>query len=139
MRRISLALASIVCLCALSLSAQTADDIIAKYIKTIGGMDKINAITSLKRTGKFEGGGGFEAVVRQENKRPNSVREEFALQGLTGVNAYDGKTGWKIEPWNGKKDAEPLGEDELKSILEEADFDGPLLDYPAIKSTRSLG
>ena len=131
MRRISLALASLAALCALSLSAQTADDIIAKYIKTIGGMDKINAITSLKRTGKFEGGGGFEAVVRQENKRPGSVREEFALQGLTGVNAYDGKTGWKIEPWNGKKDAEPLGEDEMKEIVQDSDFDGPLVNYAA--------
>ena len=117
MRKVSLALASLAALCALSVSAQTADDIIAKYVKTIGGMDKINAITTIKRSGKFEGGGGFEAVIRQENKRPNMVREEFALQGLTGVNAYDGKTGWKIEPWQGKKDPEPLGEEELKGIL----------------------
>src|SRR2546422_626541 len=86
---------------ALPLSAQTADDIIAKYIKTVGGMDRIQAVTTLRRTGKFTGGGGFEAAVLQENKRPNKVREEFSLQGLTGVNAYDGHTGWKIEPWLG--------------------------------------
>src|SRR5207247_8618333 len=30
---------------ALPLSAQTADDIIAKYIKTVGGMDRIQAVT----------------------------------------------------------------------------------------------
>ena len=48
---------------------------------------------------------------------------------MTGVIAYDGQTGWKIEPWQGKKDAEPLGEEELKEILEDADFDGPLIDY----------
>src|SRR5438552_16639470 len=80
---------------ALPLSAQTADDIIAKYIKTVGGMDRIQAVTTLRRTGRFTGGGGFEAAVLQENKRPNKVREEFSLQGLTGVNAYDGHTGWK--------------------------------------------
>ncbi len=57
------------------------------------------------------------------------VRQEFVIQGLTGVNAYDGRNGWKIEPWGGKKDAEELGEDELKSILEESDFDGPLVNY----------
>src|SRR5437764_5154033 len=131
MRRVSLALESIVVICALSLSAQTADDIIAKYVKTIGGMEKINAITTLKRSGKFEGGGGFKAETRQENKRPNMVREEFSLQGLTGVNAYDGKTGWKIEPWNGKKDPEPLGEDEMKEIIQDSDFDGPLVNYAA--------
>ena len=48
---------------------------------------------------------------------------------MTGITAYDGKTGWKIEPWQGKKDVEPLGEDELKEILEDADFDGPLVHY----------
>ena len=131
MRKVSLALASLAALCAFSLSAQTADDIIAKYVKTIGGMDKLTAITTIKRTGKFEGGGGFEAVIRQENKRPNMVREEFSLQGLTGINAYDGKTGWKIEPWNGKKDPEPLGEGELKEILLDSDFDGPLVNAAA--------
>ena len=42
--------------------AQSADEIIARYIKTVGGMDRIAAVTSLKRTGKFTGGGGFEAA-----------------------------------------------------------------------------
>jgi len=114
---------------AASLSAQTADDIIAKYLKTVGGMDKIQAVQTLRRAGTFNGGGGFEAAVLQENKRPNKVREEFSLQGMTGVNAYDGKTGWKIEPWPGKKDAEALSEDEMKQIVEDADFDEPLVHY----------
>lgn len=48
---------------------------------------------------------------------------------MTGIDAYDGKTGWKIEPWNGKKDPESLGEEEMKSILEDSDFDGPLVNY----------
>ena len=59
------------------------------------------------------------------------MREEFSLQGMTGVNAWDGKSGWKIEPWNGKKDPEALGEEEQKSIIEDADFDGPLVNYKA--------
>jgi hypothetical protein len=110
-------------------SAQTADEIIAKYIKTIGGAQKIEAIKTLRRIGKFTGGGGFEAAVVQENKRPQMARQEFSIQGMTGVTAYDGKSGWKIEPWGGKKDAEALGEEELKGIQEDADFDGPLVNY----------
>ncbi len=110
-------------------SAQTAEEIIAKYIKTVGGMEKIQAVKTLRRTGKFTGGGGFEAAILEENKRGNMARREFALQGLTGITAYDGKTGWKIEPWQGKKDPEPLGEEELKQILEALDFDGPLINY----------
>jgi len=116
-------------LLSISLEAQTADEIIAKFIKTVGGVEKIQAVKTIRRAGKFIGGGGFEAVVLQENKRPTMVREEFSLQGLTGITAYDGKKGWKIEPWGGKKDPESLGEEEMKSILEDADFDGPLIHY----------
>ncbi len=112
-----------------SVSAQTADEIINNYIKTVGGADKMQAVKSLRKVGKFNGGGGFEAVYIEENKRPNSVRQEFSLQGMTAVNAYDGKTGWKINPFSGKKDAETLGEEEMKQIIEDSDFDGALIDY----------
>ena len=124
-----LGLATVIVLSAFSATAQTADEIIARYLKAVGGMDKIQAVQTLRRSGKYIGGGGFEAVILQENKRDSSVREEFSLQGMTAINAFDGKTGWKIEPWNGKKDPEALGEEEMKSIVEDADFDGPLVDY----------
>jgi len=114
---------------AAALPAQTADEILAKYVKTIGGMEKIDAIKTLKKTGRLTGRGGFEARVVEENKRPDLVRQEFILQGMTGITAWDGKTGWKIEPWQGKKDVEPLGEEELKQIVEDSDFDGPLVRY----------
>ena len=114
---------------AINVSAQSVDEIVSRYLKSIGGLEKIRAVKTLRRTGKFIGGGGFEATLTQENKRGNSVREEFSVLGMTAINAYDGNTGWKIEPWNGKKDAESLGEEEMKSILEDSDFDGPLVDY----------
>lgn len=118
-------------LVAVPLRAQTADDVIAKYIARVGGLERIQATTSVRRTGKFIGGGGFEAIVVQENRRPNLVREEFALQGMTSINAWDGKDGWKINPFGGKKDAESLSEDELHGILLDADFDEPLIGYKA--------
>ena len=102
MPRVLLMLAGLA-LFAIPASAQTADEIVAKYVKTVGGAEKIQAVKSLRRSGKFIGGGGFEAAILEENKRANMVRQEFSLQGLTGINAYDGKTGWKIEPWQGKK------------------------------------
>jgi hypothetical protein len=114
-----------------SLSAQSVDSLIAKYIQASGGMERMQAIQSLRRSGKYTGGGGFEATVVQENKRPGSVREEFSIQGMTGINAYDGHDGWKIEPWQGKRDPESLGEEEMHGILDDADFDGPLINYQA--------
>ena len=128
MRRLLLGAAAVL-LAAAPASAQTAEEIVAKFIKTVGGMERIQAVKSLRRTGKFTGGGGFEATIVEENKRPNLVRQEFSLQGMTQINAYDGRAGWKIEPWQGKKDVEPLGEEEMKQILEDSDLDGPLINY----------
>jgi len=127
MRRVFLGVSLV--LIAATAQAQTADDIIAHYIKTIGGTQKIESIKTLRRAGRYTGGGGFQANIREENKRPNLVRQEFTFQGLTGITAWNGKNGWKIEPWEGKKDAEPLGEEEMKAIVEDADLDGPLVNY----------
>jgi hypothetical protein len=111
------------------LVAQTTDEIIARFLKTVGGMDKIDSVKSLRRVGKFQSGGGTEYRVAEEYKRPNLARQEYTIQGMTAVYAYDGRNGWKIEPWQGKKDPEAMGEEELKSIIEDADFDGPLVNY----------
>jgi len=108
---------------------QTADELIAKNIQAKGGIDKIKAIKSVRITEKFDGGGGFTAKAAQINSRPNLVRETFALQGMTAVQAYDGSTGWQIQPFGGHKDPELMGENDLRDILLDADFDGPLVDY----------
>ena len=108
---------------------KSADEIIAAYVKTIGGMEKLEAIKTLKKSGRYTSGGGTEAKVLEESKRPDMVRQEFVLQGMIGITAWDGKSGWKVEPWQGKKDVEPLGEEELKQVIEDADFDGPLIHY----------
>lgn len=108
---------------------QTADELVNKNIQAKGGLDKIKAIKSIRMTGKMTAGGGFSAQVGQENQRPNLVRSTFSLQGMTAITAYDGATGWEIEPFGGHKDPQLLGEDTMRGVLRDADFDGPLVDY----------
>jgi hypothetical protein len=124
-----------VCCCGGFCCSQTADELIAKNIQARGGLEKMQAIKTIRMTGKFEGGGGFTAAVGQENERPNLIRQTFTLQGMTQVQAYDGTTGWQIQPFGGKKDAELMGEDELRELLLDADIDGPLADYKEKGST----
>jgi len=118
-----------VCCCGIVSHSQSADELIAKNIQARGGMEKMKAIKNMRMTGRFEGGGGFTASVGQENQRPELIRETFTLQGMTAVQAYDGATGWQIQPFGGKKDPELMGEDDLRDLLLDADFDGPLVDY----------
>ncbi len=63
--RTALTRLAVLTLLAPPLSAQTADDIITRYLKTVGGMEWIQAVTTLPRSGRFTGGGGFEATVGQ--------------------------------------------------------------------------
>ena len=109
-------------------SAQTAEELVAKNLLAHGGVDKIKAIKSYKYTGKFQQG-SFSAQVSQEAKAPDHIREMFTIQGMTQIQAYDGSTGWQISPFQGRRDPEMLGEDDLRDITEDADFYGPLVDY----------
>src|SRR5215470_5528024 len=109
--------------------AENVDDIIAKNLKARGGLDKLKSIQSLRMTGKMMIGDGLEAPFTIELKRPKRMRIEFTFQGMTGTQALDGDMGWAIVPFTGKKDPERMTPDDLKEAQEQADFDGPLMDY----------
>ncbi len=112
-----------------AVQAQTADEIIAKNIEARGGKDKIKAVQSIRMTGKIAMGQGMEAPILMEVARPNKLRMEFTMQGMTGIQAYDGKTGWSVMPFMGKKDAETMSAEEIKQTEDQADLDGMLVDY----------
>ena len=128
MRHAEIVLAAVACLSSFGI-AQSADELVNKNIQAKGGIEKIKAVKTLRMTGKLSFGGGVTAVSGQENERPNLVRETVSLQGMTAVTAYDGSTGWQIQPFNGHKDPELMGEDDLRDLLLDADIDGPLVDY----------
>jgi outer membrane lipoprotein-sorting protein len=109
--------------------AQTADEIIAKNIQARGGADKLKSVQSIKATATMAMGPGMEAPGVLIQKRGNLARLEFTVQGLTAVQAYDGKNAWQIMPFTGKKDPELMSADEAKEVEEMADLDGPLMDY----------
>ena len=116
------------------LCAQTAEDLVSRNLQAKGGIDKIKAIKSMRLTGKFQSG-SFTAQTGSDAVAPNLLRGTFTIQGMTAVQAYDGTTGWQISPFSGRKDPELMGEEELRGIVEEADFYGPLVDYQAKGNT----
>lgn len=112
-------------------TAETADELIEKNIKAKGGREKLKSVQVMRFTGKMVMGQGLETPFVMTIKRPKSMRMEFTVQGLTGIQAYDGKTGWTVMPFTGKKDPEQVPAEDAKNLDEQADFDGPLIDYKA--------
>ncbi|HEV8577962.1 MAG TPA: hypothetical protein VGX68_02670 [Thermoanaerobaculia bacterium] len=109
--------------------AQTADEIIEKHLQAMGGKEKLKAVQSERITGKMVMGQGMEAPFTMEMARPNKMRMEFTIQGMTGVQAFDGKTGWSVMPFMGKTEPEAIPDEDVKRMEEQADIDGLLLDY----------
>jgi len=111
--------------------AYTADELAAKNVAAKGGAEQIAAIHSLRLSGKLlVNGDTLQLRLVTLVARPGEIRQEAELQGLTVVQAYDGKQGWKINPFQGRKDPEKMSADDAKSLGEDAaDFTGALVDY----------
>ncbi|MGA7274674.1 MAG: hypothetical protein WBX14_07495 [Candidatus Udaeobacter sp.] len=118
-------------------SQPTADELVAKNIEAKGGATALHDLQSLRLTGKLlvQEGAQIELAFVQIKKRPDEVRTEASLQGMTQIEAYDGKEGWKISPFFGRKDPERMSADDVKALVEDAEIDGPLVDWQAKGNT----
>jgi outer membrane lipoprotein-sorting protein len=112
--------------------AQTADEIVKKALDARGGAEKIKNVQAERVTGSISFGPGAEGVFVVELKRPHKMHMEISIEGQKLVRIYDGKgAGWTINPFAPNRDVQPMSDEDLKSISDESDFDGPLVDYKA--------
>ena len=123
----------LLCLLPPRLAAQTTDEVIKKALEARGGIDKIKAVQSERITGHVAfPQQGFEGALILELKRPHKLYSEVTVDGRKLLRAYDGKSaGWTFNPFADSKNVQPMPDDELKEMPEEADQDGPLVDYKA--------
>src|SRR5437867_11230607 len=115
----------------------TADELVGKNIEAKGGATALHDLQSLRLTGKLlvPQQGQIELAYMQIKKRPDEVRTEASLQGMTQIEAYDGKEGWKVSPFFGRKDPERMSADDVKALVEDTALGGPLADWKAKGST----
>ncbi|HTR03707.1 MAG TPA: hypothetical protein VMN82_10965 [Thermoanaerobaculia bacterium] len=109
-------------------AGETADELIAKNIEARGGLDNLKAVQTMRLTGTMTGGDESMPSVL-ELKRPNKSRWEFRVDGQTAVQAFDGKAGWMWIPFAGQTEPEPMSAEESAEAEQQADLDGPLVDY----------
>ena len=69
-----------------------------------GGANALHDLQSLRLTGKMlVRQDQIELGYLQTKKQPDEVRAEGSLQGMTQIEAYDGKEGWRVSPFFGRK------------------------------------
>lgn len=104
----------------------TVDQLVAKNLEAKGGAAALAAIKSVRFEGRMlVNQGQLELKVTEIKERPGKVRTDAVLQGMDLVQAYDGSGGWKIFPFQGRKDPERMSADESKSLVEETEIGGP--------------
>lgn len=105
----------------------TADQLVAKNLEARGGAARIAALNSVRFSGRLQFPGGFELSALETRNKSGAIRQEGAIQGLTIVQAYDGRSGWKINPFQGRRDAEQMASDEARQMADQGLIQGPLL------------
>ncbi len=112
--------------------AQTADDVLGKYFEARGGLQKIRAVMSERVSGTISFGPGTDGPFIVERKRPYKMHMEVTIGGKTLIRVYDGKSaGWIYNPFAANPAVEDMSAADLRNILDEADFEGPFIDYKA--------
>ena len=111
--------------------APTLDEIVTRHVAARGGREALAAVRTLRMTGRAIAGPGRDAIVRREIARPGRIRTEFVFQGTTGVYVWDGSAGWRVSPLDGSLEPEPLSAKAAALSAEQADFEGPLVDWKA--------
>jgi outer membrane lipoprotein-sorting protein len=112
-----------------SLHAQTVTDILAKVFVARGGLARIHALKSERVVGTISFGSEASGPFVVELKRPLKMHMTLSVQNQSMVRVYDGTQGWANNPFAGKTNPDSMSDEDLRNISEEADFDGPLVDY----------
>jgi len=113
-----------------SLHAQTADEIITKYITAIGGKDKINAVKSVYVESTLEVMGN-EAPTTTTIVNGKAFKSETDFNGQKIISVITDKGGWMLNPLMGQTAPEALPADQAKAGQSQLQVGGPLFDYAA--------
>ena len=116
--------------------AQDLDQVLRKHFKAIG-QKKLSAASSVSTKGKMLMM-GMESPFEAYNKRPDKFRVNMNFQGAEIIQAYNGETGWLINPMSGHTEAAELTGTQVEGLKENADMDGALWNYSEKGHTAEL-
>ncbi len=92
-----------------SAKAQTADEIVDKYITAIGGADNWKKVNSVTSKGNLTVQGA-DVAVTMTVLNGKGMRQNISLNGLTGYQIMTPAGGWNYMPFQGQQQPEPVTE-----------------------------
>ena len=117
--------------------AQTADDIIAKYVTAMGGKEKITSLNTVKMEGNMSVMGNDVAIVMTK-KHLVGMRMDISVMGTENYQIVTPAKGMVFMPVQGMSEPTEMTADQLKSAQSQLDIQGALLDYKEKGTTVEL-
>ncbi len=124
----SFLLASIGLFCAVTATAQTPDEIIGKYIQTIGGKDLLTKITSVYTESTMDVM-GMQGNVKTTTLNGKGLKQETDIMGTLMTTCYSDKGGWSINPMTGATSPEDMPAAQYNSGKEQIVVGAPFINY----------
>lgn len=111
----------------------SASDVVASYVKAIGGRDAVLKITSMTQLATMNvPAAGISAEMKVMAAAPNKLSSTSTIEGIGEmVQGFNGTIGWDINPMQGPR---LLTDAELAQALKNNDFHGSRL-FPADQYT----
>lgn len=110
--------------------AQTADEIVSKYISFIGGAEKWKTVKTIVMTGTYNYG-GVKFPFTSYSKGPDKYKYIVPSGGKSFTQAFNGIKGWKIDGFNNETKKTILTGSSARAMSNEADveLESPFIDY----------
>ncbi|WP_428661280.1 outer membrane lipoprotein-sorting protein [Runella sp.] len=120
---------------AMTVAAQTAEEILNKSIQARGGAEKLNSLKSLRMEGTLSVM-GMDIPTKSVIVHKRGMRNEMDAMGQSIIMAIDGDKGWMINPMAGTTPV-ALPEDQLKASVSQLDLSG-ITNYKSVGTTAEL-
>ncbi len=112
------------------IQAQTADDIVNKYVDAIGGKDNLNQVKTIKmdNTVAVMGSEGPSVITGAAGV---GYRLESEVNGQKMIQVFTDKGGWQVNPYAGAVTPTVMPDEMYKQGKGKLDMTGPLVNYAA--------
>ena len=120
--------AFIAILCTVTVTAQSADEIINKHLTAMGGKELLTKITSVYTESVMDIMGNMGSV-KTTTLNGKGMKQEMDIMGNIIVTCYNDKGGWTINPMAGGTSAEAMPEGQYNSGKDQIVVGAPFVNY----------